>query len=188
MAARSGKSECRTARRANSATEIISGNGVGKSDWQRDWNYVQPPRIETRDVGVTGEDEEQNEDQLAARARAGAGNVRPTTWTITFSMAEAPKGRAMLRLAFCGTHAGCNVEAFVNSASIGSTGVLPSTSAMQRDGISAYWIEKDLRFDASLMAQGTNVVKLLSHANNWSQGVMYDCVRLELNDRAQQNH
>ena len=57
---------------------------------------------------------------------------------------------------------------------------LPSTSAMQRDGVRAYWIEKDLPFDAALLSRGTNVIKLLSHANSWSQGVMYDCVRLEL--------
>jgi hypothetical protein len=53
---------------------------------------------------------------------------------------------------------------------------------MQRDGIRAYWIEKDLSFDEGLLTQGTNTVKLLSHAQGWSQGVMYDCVRLELDD------
>jgi hypothetical protein len=53
---------------------------------------------------------------------------------------------------------------------------------MQRDGIRAYWIEKDLPFDASMLAQGTNSVRLLSHAGSWSQGVMYDCVRLELDE------
>jgi hypothetical protein len=97
-------------------------------------------------------------------------------------MPDAPRGKATLRLAFCGTHAGCNVEAFANDKSIGETGPLPSTSAMQRDGIRAYWIEKDLSFDASLLNRGTNVIKLLSHADSWSQGVMYDCVRLELDD------
>jgi hypothetical protein len=71
------------------------------------------------------------------------------------------------------------VETFLNDQPIGETGILPSTSAMQRDGIRAYWIEKDIGFDATLMRQGTNVIKLLSHASNWSQGVMYDCVRLE---------
>jgi len=53
---------------------------------------------------------------------------------------------------------------------------------MQRDGIRAYWVEKDISFDAGLLTAGTNVVKLLSHAGSWSQGVMYDCVRLELDE------
>src|SRR5262249_7256779 len=89
---------------------------------------------------------------------------------------------ATLRLAFSGTHGGCHVEALANGKSIGDTGPLPSTSAMQRDGIRAYWIEKDLSFDASLLSRGTNTVQLLSHADSWAQGVMYDYLRLELDD------
>jgi rhamnogalacturonan endolyase len=153
---------------------------IGKSDWRRDWNYVQPPRIETRDVPATSEDDEQKES--SAPPRSGSRNVRSSTWSVSFTMPEAPRGKTTLRLAFCGTHVGCDVEAFVNGKSIGETGTLPSTSAMQRDGIRAYWIEKDLSFDADLLTRGTNSVKLLSHANSWSQGVMYDCVRLELNE------
>jgi rhamnogalacturonan endolyase len=151
---------------------------IGKSDLRKDWNYVQPPRIETRNVAVVGEDDEQND--APRRARFGGREVRNSTWSITFAMPEPPQGKATLRLAFCGTHAGCNVEAFANDKSIGETGPLPSTSAMQRDGIRAYWIEKDLTFDASLLNRGTNVIKLLSRADSWSQGVLYDCVRLEL--------
>ena len=153
---------------------------IGKSDWHRDWNYVQPPRIESRNVPVVGEDDEQPE--APRRSRFGGRDVRSTAWSITFAMPEPAQGKATLRLAFCGTHAGCNVEVFANDKSVGETGPLPSTSAMQRDGIRAYWIEKDLSFDASLLNRGTNVIKLLSHADSWSQGVMYDCVRLELDD------
>jgi rhamnogalacturonan endolyase len=153
---------------------------IGKSDLRKDWNFVQPPRIETRNVTVVGEDDEQNDPPR--RARFGGRDVRPTTWSIAFTMPEPRRGKATLRLAFCGTHVGCNVEAFANDKSIGETGPLPSTSAMQRDGIRAYWIEKDISFDASLLNPGTNVIKLLSHADSWSQGVMYDCVRLELDD------
>jgi len=75
------------------------------------------------------------------------------------------------------------VEVFVNGKSVGETGDLPSTSAMQRDGIRAYWIEKDIAFDAQQLKPGENAIELLSHANTWSQGVMYDCLRLELDDR-----
>jgi hypothetical protein len=55
---------------------------------------------------------------------------------------------------------------------------------MQRDGISGYWIEKDITFEADRLIQGTNTIKLRSHANSWSQGVMYDCVRLEVDQVA----
>jgi rhamnogalacturonan endolyase len=153
---------------------------VGKSDWRRDWNYVQPPRIESRDVPVASEEDEQNETTAPPPSRIG--NIRSSTWSISFVMPAKPQGKATLRLAFCGTHVGCHVEAFVNDQSIGDTGTLPSTSAMQRDGIRAYWIEKDLPFDAASLTGSTNSIRLLSHANSWSQGVMYDCIRLELDE------
>jgi rhamnogalacturonan endolyase len=152
---------------------------IGKSDWHRDWNYVQPPRIIAQNVPTTGEEDEETE-SAPPPPRFGSGGIRPTTWAVTFSMPKPVQGKATLRLAFCGTHAGCNVEAFLNGISIGETGTLPSTSAMQRDGIRAYWVERDLGFDAQLLGQGTNTFKLLSHANSWSQGVMYDYLRLEV--------
>lgn len=154
---------------------------VGRSDWRKDWNYVQPPRLLTQNLGVVGEDDEVT-DTLAQFVRATGREVQSTTWSIKFGLSQAPRGAGTLRLAFCGTHAGCRVEVFVNDKSIGDTGPLPSTSAMQRDGIRAFWIEKPLRFDAALLQAGVNVIKLKSHANTWSQGVMYDVVRLELDE------
>ena len=154
---------------------------VGKSNPRRDWNYVQPPRIESRNVPVTGEDEEQS-DSGPERNRLASQNIRSSNWSIKFEMPAASHGRAVLRLAFCGTHMGTDVEVFVNGKSVGDTGVLPSTSAMQRDGISGYWLEKDISFDAALLVRGANTIQLLSHAHSWSQGVMYDCVRLEVNE------
>ena len=140
--------------------------------------YVQPPRISRRNGGpVVGEEDEVEEAQ-ARRSSPGEG-VQSSVWSIRFNQARATTGRATLRLAFCGTHQGCNVEVLVNGRSVGETGTLPSTSAMQRDGIRAYWIEKPVGFDAALLKAGENVIQLKSHANSWSQGVMYDCVRLE---------
>jgi rhamnogalacturonan endolyase len=158
---------------------------IGRSDWRRDWNFVQPPRILKTNLRPIGEDEEQAD---AQQVRSGAGEVRSSTWSVTFSLPEAVRGKATLRLAFCGTHVGCDVEALVNGQSIGETGPLPSTSAMQRDGIRAYWVEKDIPFDASLLTRGTNVLSLLSHAHSWSQGVMYDYLRLELDPSTAPNH
>jgi rhamnogalacturonan endolyase len=155
---------------------------IGQSDWRRDWNYVQPPCIENRNLAMESEDEELREDVAAALARTHGGSIRSTTWAVHFQMPEASRGRATLRLAFCGTHQGCSVEVQVNGKSVGATGPLPSTSAMQRDGIRAYWVEKKIAFDARLLKPGTNTIQLLSHANSWSQGVMYDCLRLELDD------
>lgn len=154
---------------------------IGQNDWPRDWNYVQPPRVLGPPPRVAGEE---NDDEPGPPGPTGGRGVQSTMWRIVFDLPVALRGRATLRLAFCGTHAGCNVEAFVNDASIGETGPLPSTSAMQRDGAQAYWIEKPLAFDAARLKAGTNVLGLLSHAGSWAQGVMYDCVRLELDPHA----
>jgi len=150
---------------------------IGKSDWRSDWNYVQPPRIHRRNnLPVVGEDDEETELEPAV----AVGGVESSVWRIHFDLTEALTGTATLRLAFCGTHRGCDVEVLVNGESVGETGTLPSTSAMQRDGIRAFWIEKPIPFDAKLLKKGENVIELKSHANSWSQGVMYDCVRLEV--------
>jgi len=156
---------------------------IGRSDPRRDWNYVQPPRILAQNLAMTGEDDD-TANAAAKFVRTSGREVESTTWKVTFSLNQQPQGKATLRLAFCGTHAGCRVEAFVNDQSIGDTGSLPSTSAMQRDGIRAFWVERPINFDASLMKGGVNVFKLKSHANSWSQGVMYDVVRLELDELA----
>ncbi len=154
---------------------------IGRSDWRRDWNYVQPPRLLTTNLPPVSEDGEPAMD-LAQYIRVGSREVEPTTWTIRFGLSQSPQGKATLRLAFCGTSAGCRVEVFVNHHPIGDTGLLPSTGAMQQDGIRAFWVERSLTFEANRLETGVNVIQLKSHATSWTQGVMYDVVRLELDE------
>jgi rhamnogalacturonan endolyase len=157
---------------------------IGQSDWRRDWNYVQPPTILNPDLPVPGE---QDDDAMPVRA-LGRAEVRETTWSIEFDWSQPARGRATLRLAFCGTHRGCHVEVLVNGEYVGDTGILPSTSAMQRDSARAYWIEKAIPFEASRLRPGRNVIQLKSHATSWSQGVMYDCLRLEIDEPGRPNN
>jgi rhamnogalacturonan endolyase len=131
---------------------------IGKSDWRKDWNYCQPPRIEGN--RVTG-----------------------TTWSIAFDLPEAVHGKATLRLAIAGSRVQRGIEVSVNDTSAGGTGPLPDTGVMHRDGIRGYWCERSVPFDASLLKAGTNVIKLKVPATNWVQGVLYDYLRLELDDR-----
>jgi rhamnogalacturonan endolyase len=132
---------------------------VGKSDWKKDWNYCQPPRIE-------GE------------------RVAPTTWSVTFDLPEAPKGKATLRLAVAGSRGRGGIEVGVNDKSAGGTGPLPETGVMHRDGIRGYWVERAVPFDAALLKAGTNVIKLTNPARGWQEGVLYDYLRLELDESA----
>ena len=155
---------------------------IGQSDWRRDWNYVQPPHITGNNHPVISEDDEGSNATSAPAYRSRG--IENTIWKIQFVLTNAPAGRATLRLAFAGARDGSVVSVAVNQHGIGDTGRLPATGVMHRDGICGYWFERDLTFDAKLLNPGTNIIALTSYANNWTQGVMYDCVRLELNEPA----
>ncbi len=154
---------------------------IGQSDWRRDWNYAQPPRISGKDHPVISEDDEANNAGSMASYRSNG--LEDATWKIQFTLTNTPTGKATLRLAFAGARDGSRVTVSLNDHAIGDTGPLPATGVMHRDGIRGYWFERDLTFDAARLRPGTNVFKLTSFAQNWTQGVMYDCVRLELNDK-----
>jgi rhamnogalacturonan endolyase len=157
---------------------------IGASDWRKDWNYVQPPHLLSRDLATNGEENENNDNAAQALLSSPRHTAGSTTWSISFNLAKPARGTATLRLAFCGARNGCEVGVEVNGKSVASTGPLPPTGTMHRDGITGYWIEKDLSFDAALLQQGENRIRLISRASNWTQGVMYDYLRLELDDSA----
>ena len=129
---------------------------IGKSDWKRDWNFAQPPVPD------------------------GKGRWAKPTWRIRFEMDGEAKGAATLRLAICGARGG-PVDVSLNGHPIGSTGELPESGVMHRDGIrSASLIERNLKFDASMLKKGENSIELTKQARTWTDGVLYDYLRLEL--------
>jgi rhamnogalacturonan endolyase len=130
---------------------------VGKSDWRRDWNYAQPPTPN------------------------GVGGWKNTVWRVRFDTAQALAGTATLRLSICGARGG-PVDLMLNGHAIGSTGELPESGVMHRDGIRATALtERNIRFDASLLKPGANVLELTKRARAWTDGVLYDYLRLEVN-------
>jgi rhamnogalacturonan endolyase len=138
---------------------------IGRSDFRRDWFFEQVPH---------------NEDPANT---TGMGQGRSTTWSITFSLPEAPHGQATLRLALC-TADMRSLAVSVNGQAIGSVTGLAPNSTIKRDGIAGHWSERDLVFDASLMKAGQNVVKLTIPAGSLTSGVIYDYLRLELDESA----
>ena len=133
---------------------------IGRSDFHKDWNYAQVPR---------------------APDATGRGDGLATTWSVTFDLPAAPHGKATLRLALAATSAR-HIDVTVNDQPAGTTGPLPDTATIRRDGIRGYWRERDIAFDASLMKAGTNVLQLTIPAGGVMSGVEYDYLRLELND------
>ena len=125
---------------------------IGKSDFHKDWNYCQCPRADRPDG---------------------------TAWSVLFDLPDAPQGKAILRLAFAATSAK-KLHVAVNGISAGDAGPLIDTATIRRDGIRGYWYERDVTFDAALLHQGANVLKLTIPPGNPMNGIEYDYIRLEL--------
>ena len=132
---------------------------IGKSKERTDWNYAQ--------INVQKD-----------------GMWVGTKWNILFDLAAAPKsGTATLRLAFASTH-NAKLSVFVNDQPVDRFGT-GADNAMIRAGIHGQYSEVDVAFDAALLKQGTNTIALEQSAGgNVQKSVMYDCVRLELDDTA----
>ena len=142
---------------------------IGKSDFRKDWYFEQVPHCEdTNNTIATGD---------------GMGTGRSTTWSITFNQASAPHGKATLRLAICGISAR-SIDVTVNDQPAGTVTGLVYNATINRDGIGGSWVEKDVVFDASLMKAGPNVLKLTIPAGGLTSGIIYDYVRLELDETA----
>ena len=138
---------------------------IGRSDFRRDWFFEQVPH-----------DENPND-------TTGTGRGRATTWTVTFNLPDAPHGRATLRLAICGVGTR-SLTAALNGSPLGRVGNLVYNATINRDGIGGTWAEHDLVFDASRMKRGKNVLALTVPAGGLTSGIIYDYLRLELDENA----
>ncbi len=133
---------------------------IGKSNFAKDWNYAQPP------------------------VQDGSGHWFGPTWKITFDMPNTGTGKATLRLALCGTR-DTTINVTVNGKAVGTTGLLPSSGVMHRDGVRATEYYSDIPFAGSDLVAGTNVIGLTTaNVRTWTQGVLYDYLRLELDPSA----
>jgi rhamnogalacturonan endolyase len=138
---------------------------VGTSDYRKDWFFEQVPH-NTNPTNTTGR-----------------GQGRSTTWSICFTLPQAPRGKATLRVAVAGS-AVRNITAGLNDYSIGSVTGLVYNATIDRDGIAGTWIQRELAFDAALMRAGQNVLTLTVPAGGLTSGVIYDYLRLELDESA----
>jgi rhamnogalacturonan endolyase len=138
---------------------------IGKSDYRKDWYFEQVPH-DADPADITGR-----------------GTGRSTTWSISFNLPSAPHGKATLRLAICGVGAR-SIAVTVNDKTVGQITGLVYNATINRDGIGGSWVERDLTFDAALMKAGTNVLKLTIPAGDLTSGIIYDYLRLELDESA----
>jgi rhamnogalacturonan endolyase len=169
---------------------------IGKSDYHKDWYFQQPPHADAATIAAAAKSAARGSVMLPGTTRpAGArGFVRPpaltgaaTPWNITFDMPSAPAhGKATLRLAISGTGAR-SVDVSLNGKSVGKLDrlVTDGTMGATGNGIQGIWYEREVPFDATLLQAGTNVLTLTVPAGPLSGGMIYDYLRLELDDSAQ---
>ena len=137
---------------------------VGKSDFRKDWFFEQVPyNTDTNNL-------------------TGTGRGDGTTWAVIFNLTNAPAGKAILRLAICGISTR-SLWGDLNGKSIGTVSNLTYNATINRDGIGGSWCERDLSFDASLMKAGTNTLELTVPAGGLTSGIMYDYLRLEVDEK-----
>lgn len=136
--------------------------------------------------GVAAGPASQPTTQVARGVGRGRGPVvqgKATPWTITFEMPSAPKGKATLRLGI----ATCNttiLDVAVNGQQVKRLDDLTVESSIGRNGIQGMWYEREVPFNASMMKSGTNTVTLTVPAGGPTNGLIYDYIRLELDEAA----
>lgn len=138
---------------------------IGKSDYRKDWFFEQVP-YNTDSNNVTGN-----------------GRGDGTTWAVIFNLPKTPQGKATLRLAICGVGIR-TLNGIMNDHDIGSVTNLTYNATINRDGIGGYWGEHDLVFNANLMKAGTNTLELTIPPGSLTSGIIYDYLRLELDENA----
>ena len=141
---------------------------INKSDFSKDWFFQQVPH---------------NEDPAAKPLpfRGITSIGRATPYSVIFDLPSAVKGKAILRFAICGTGTP-TVDVEVNGKPAGKLENLTGDGVITRHGSQGIWYERDVEFDASLMQKGTNTLKIIVPQGPVNNGMMYDYIRLELDE------
>jgi rhamnogalacturonan endolyase len=170
---------------------------IGQSDYHKDWFFEQVPHGEStawlnpeaknpknqRFGWVKAESLQQypQTDQTGPWRVYGRG--RATTWTIKFNMPAAAKGRAVLRVALAGADGNGGLAVGVNGQDVGTIRTV-ATNALRYNTDTGVWRQYAQPFDASLLKPGENQLTLTVPAGELTTGVVYDYLRLELDENA----
>jgi rhamnogalacturonan endolyase len=128
---------------------------VGKSDYTKDWNYIQPERV--------------------------PGETAPVPWKIHFTLDKPPSAKSWLTIAICSTR-DTKLDVLLNGTQIAEYDYVydkTDDSAGIRSCPYGYYSEHVIPLDPSQLKAGENVITLVqTRDGNWSY-VMYDCIRME---------
>jgi rhamnogalacturonan endolyase len=169
---------------------------IGKSDYRKDWFFEQVPHGEsTAWLNPAAKDpanqrfgwvKAESLDQYPQTDQTGPwrvyGRGRATTWTIKFNMDKPVHGTATLRVALAGSDGNGGLTVGVNGTAVGTIRTI-STNALRYNTDTGVWRQYTQPFDASLLKQGENAMTLTVPAGELTTGVVYDYLRLELQEQ-----
>lgn len=141
---------------------------VGESDYRKDWYFQHIPH----DDQGTG---------TIVPYRGVQGTGRATPFRIHFNLDSAPAGQATLRLAISGTETKV-LKVQVNDRPAGEVALGIADGVITRHQVHGLWYERELSFPANLLRAGANTLTLTVPAGPLNSGVIYDYLRLELDD------
>jgi len=180
---------------------------VGKSDPRKDWFFEEVPHATNLSFVNPGAKDPANQrfgwvkaeslDQYPQSNQHGPwavyGSGRETVWTIKFNLAKPPQGVAALRVALAGVNGLRNgLAVTINGQAAGAIGDasnpdnprLINTDAIRYNTDKGLWQQRTLKFNATLLKPGENVMTFTVPAGDVSTGVVWDYLRLELDESA----
>ncbi len=163
---------------------------VGKSDYHKDWFFEQVPHNTTTFwLNPAAKDPANQQFGWMNTLPTGGQNEwrsigagsKANTWTIKFNLDKTSPGYAALRVSLAGADGGGGLNVTVNGTDVGT--IYPtSTNALRYNTDRGVWQEHTQTFDAALLKQGENQIQLTVPAGDLDSGVVYDYLRLELNN------
>jgi rhamnogalacturonan endolyase len=169
---------------------------IGKSDYRRDWFFQEVPHSTTTAwMNPAAKDPYNQRFGWVAIPSENKdpwpqwGKGRATTWKVKFNMPKGLKGEAVLRIALAGADGGNgnqasspgNLTIGVNGKDVGTIHPV-ATNALRYNIDKGVWNQYIQRFDASKLKAGENEMTFTVPAGDVTTGVVWDYVRLEVND------
>jgi rhamnogalacturonan endolyase len=184
---------------------------IGKSDYRRDWFFEEVPHSTTTAWLNSAAKDPYNQRLGWVNIPTGSqdmwpewGQGRSTTWTVKFTMPRDSKGVAIVRIALAGADDGGSAMGRRGQPAGGNSGYPGSnppggfiigvngqtvgtlhpvaTNALRYNTDMGVWYKDAQKFDASLLKAGENSVTFTVPAGDLTTSVVWDHVRLELND------
>lgn len=161
---------------------------IGQSDYRKDWFFQQTPHSETTAWLNPDAKDPANQRFGWMKIPTGkedfwrtVGRGRATPWKIKFARDTAAHGCATLRVALAGSDGGGGLDIAVNDNQAGTIRTI-GTNALRYNTNKGVWREYKLAFDAALLKAGENEIRLTVPAGDLTSGVVYDYLRLELDE------